>query len=386
MQAERVALALEQNGGMSGTEGGDGMNADSGALRAAKAKLVSVARSAAAIDIRVFEGLTAEQIREALEPLTIDHLKRAQTLARRVFELCDRWDQATSPSVQVDQIHNREFELEIDRLASQSTTDQSLLDNVADLAFVAKCEFRDRLARIDILTGEKSGWYLLGEYDSALRATRKSLEAIEHALCKAENLPASLDFETELEVSLRTRTAYNRLRLYLQNLTPPEEDTIYAVLRAAGTHIAVLVGRDIYPELRVRDRAELWNLQRRILDWMRTDRETPRNGLRIWQDLLGVVGLFCQVSRRQELVAHDSDVIRRVHTELEESVGLPLSDGADALLASVRGLDPEVDENLENERRRNPELWRPAVQRLCVHFGIIAPPEGAANFMDDDFF
>lgn len=360
------------------------------ALATVHSRIVEVAHAACVVDIRSYEGLSATEIRRSLAPLAIAHLEESLEAARSLFALCDEWEQKTSPGAAdpTSQFASREFDFEIDKLVSEPIDTQSPREQIADIAFIAKSELKDRRQRLAALTDADDRWHLLAEYDSALRRIGKSMAAVEYVLCSAESLPRRLDFQTELDVSLLVRRCYVRFRRSITGPKSPDESSIYRQLRAAGTQIAVLVGRDVYPLLRIRDRAQLRELQERILTWMRDERDNPKAGLRIWQDLVGVVDIFCQVSRRQELVEHDTARVRQIQSALEASAGDLLSDEAISLFEDIEGVDLELDSLLADERRRDPSVWSDTINRLVVQFGLSSPaPTTAFNIVDDeDFF
>lgn len=362
------------------------------ALRESHDKLVELVETASAVDIRSFEDKPTSSLLEELEPTARAHVEEGLELSRQVFFLSDEWEQKTSPgtfdgsSFEME----REFDFEIDKLIGEESNSDRPLDRVADIAFIVKTELKDRQLRLAALTPESDRWQVIVECDGALRRVRKSLAALEQVLAEARNEPCRLGFQTELEVSLQIRQAYVRFRRAVTGSGAPTEETIFSRLRAAGTHIAMLVGREIYAQLRVRDRAQIREFQARILAWLRESDTDVRAGMRLWQDLVGVIDIFCQVSRRQEVVEHDSRIVAQVYEHLFD--GAPaeerVSDAALTRLKLLEGLDEEIDLLLATDRRHVAAAWKEPLDRLRVHFGLVpaSSPSTLDAIDDGDFF
>jgi hypothetical protein len=350
--------------------------------------LIVIAQEARDLDIRPFEEMAAPDLPNELVPHATSLLKRGLDLARRLFDECDGWsEEATVPGGDVRApTLERDFEFRIENLIGdidecQKSDDK--IEAIADLAFVAKAELKHRLERIDALDPDDTRWRIIVECDSAIRRVFKSLCALELTICEATGEALQLNYESELEISLATRREYTRLRRGIVGSAEPTEETILARLRGAGTQIAMLIGRDIYPKLRVRDRSELRNLQERILSWLREESGDPRSGLRLWQDLIGAVDIFAQVSRRQELVEHDRGLV----LDALEAMNLPgttLPETIRAQLSRLLGLDDEIDELVKNEDWQVAR-WSQCLERLRPRLGIHDAPQEAAE-PSGDFF
>lgn len=190
------------------------------------------------------------------------------------------------------------------------------------------------------------------------------MTSIDVALARAGFGEAMLDFASELEVSLRVRRVCAKLRRRVLAGGDPTPDSLCARLRSAGTAIAMLVGWEVYPCLRVRDRLQLRDIQRRILDWLRHDKDATA-GLRLWQDLVSFMQMLSQVNRRQELVAHDRRVIREAYARVTESASEALAAETLALLAPLEGLDDEIDALIASADRDRRGAWSSPLERLA---------------------
>lgn len=288
------------------------------------------------VDIRAYEIASVERITEELQPITLALLCDARSLLGAVL---DSQDAAHSPGEEASSAwaSHLPFEREIDAAVATKLGSRRAVE---EIAFIAQLELRQREDRLCRIGARQGATALLGECDSSLRRVRKALNAVDAAIAKAEDVPPRLDFTSELETSLAVRRAYAKFRARLNLDGEPVPETLRARLRAAGTQIAILVGWDAYPEMRVQDRLLLRDLQQRILGWLRGGSDaTPAAGLRLWQDLAASVEMFSLVNRRQELVAHDSDIVRK----LADAAANTSRDELRSALRALDGLDPELD-------------------------------------------
>jgi hypothetical protein len=309
------------------------------------------------IDIRRFEIASAERIAAELQPVTLRLLADAKALLAEVLACA----KADGPAEGNGWSSYLPFEKEIDSAVAIKLGSRNAID---EIAFIAQLELRQREERLARITAGQGVLVLLGECDSSLRRVRKALDAVDAAIAKAEGVPPRLDFTSELERSLAVRRAYAKFVARILGDGAPTVDTLRARFRAAGTQIAVLVGRDVYPELRVADRLLLRELQMRILDWLRGGPEaTAEAGLRLWQDLACCLEMFSLVSRRQELVAHDRAILRQV-------AGRELDPGAWDALRGLEGLDPQLDAVLRGGPCAGGDDVIEVIDRLATQLGL----------------
>jgi hypothetical protein len=251
---------------------------------------------------------------------------------------------------------------------------------VADIAFIGVTELRVKLGRVRALTPDRDGWDIVAECGSGIRRTRKSLTALERVMSEAEGWEPKLGFESELAVSLEVRRQYSRLRGAIARHEQATEENLHRSLRRVGTAIAMLIGREIYPDLRLDDRRQIRELQARILDWLRDEDmndEKARAGMRLWQDLAGFSSLIEQVSRRQELQSHDAKVLKRVEGAL--AGGSPMIERDLAVeLRALRGLDDEVDALLDQGEMLT-AIWQPVIDRVGARFRETPPTAGGGG-------
>jgi hypothetical protein len=326
--------------------------------------IVSLAERVQAVDVRSYESMAPERLVAELHPVVSDLLHAAAALVSRVADAFA--GDATEPAEPGDGAlasPYMPFEQAID--AAIDAQSDATYRAVGDIAFLGQLELRQRQERLARVVACNSAMTIVGECDGALRRIRKVLTALDRALARAGLVEARLDFATELELSLRVRRACTKFRARILGSGEPTPATLRASLRSAGTTIAMLVGWETYPHLRVRDRLQLRELQRRVLDWLRGE-NAETEGMRLRQDLVGFVRMLAQVSRRQELVEHDSRVVREARASLA-SCRDAWPEPVAAALATLEGLDDEVDALLASEARTRPDAWSAPLERLARH-------------------
>jgi len=357
-----------------------------------RAELQRVVGSVSGLDIRSYETMPPEALLVELKPMVMDGLEEAISVTRKVVaEFDDRGDEVGVETEDGESDgFQRGFDFELDKLVAGTSTSQTTGERqIADVAFMASVELRERRVRVERLGSRLDGMQMLSDCDGALRRILKSLAAVERVICDAYELDATLGFETELDVSLQTRRTLTRFSRQIIAAQPPTAETLVARMRGAGIQIAKLIGRDIYPDLRIRDRLQIREFQDKILSWLRGESGYDvRTGQRMWQDLVGFLNILATVSRRQELVEHDSRVVAKAWAELFAGSTPPcVSDTLSSELQTLFGLDPEVDALLASSDASRPVAWRAPLERLRLHFRLVSPAEnGLGLASDDDFF
>jgi len=352
--SEGAVLTLSDDGTSNGSVLGE-------KLKQLHLQAVELGRATKEVDVRAFEGLATSTIREQFGVLVEGFISRTLVLCAEVFSLCDikgetceKLDDSEIPS------SRRYFGLELDRLIQRDSSSSHNHSRIADVAFIARVELSNRFQRFGMISASANAWDVLAEYDSALRRVSKSLSALDTIMSEIRGVSFRVDYETELESSLLVRRACTRLRQDIQKNGEPDHESIYSFLRGAGTHIAMLIGRSVYPQIRIRDRAQLCSIQERILSWMRFEREDRREGLRIWEDLRVLLEMFSQISRREELMLHDLKILELLIGALEEkrsSSSFSFSSSEKEKLEELRGMDLSLDSLLDRESSLDAEVW-----------------------------
>ena len=324
--------------------------------------MVALVERAREIDIGTFETAPTEVLSAELRPRTSDLLEQANALVRCVLEACEISDV-------VDAMSGASFELALDAAVEETT--RSAISRVADVAFIAQVELRQRAARLATLSLHEAT-LLVVECDGALRRLTKALSAIDRAIARAAGSAPNLDYVSELELSLRVRRCYARFRrqVLAGGEEPETAEQIEKRLRRAGTEIAVIVGLPIYPALRLGDRAQLRSLQQRIMSWLKSPRREPASGLQIRSDVCGFAAMLADVNRRQELFEHDARVVLGALESL--SAVTRVSERTFAELVTLEGRDDGVDALLA-EGSRDARAWLAVLERVAAEVGRRAP-------------
>lgn len=314
-----------------------------------------------AIDIRAYEGLELDDQVRRIHPVATSLLLRGGGLVAHVLASCD-------PVASREAREELPFELAMD--AAVEERERAAVLDVADIAFCAHLELQQRKQRLIEVGGSHDPITLLAECDSALRRLYKALCAIDIALARATLTEPVLDFTPELKRSLRVRRYYARFASQILGGAEPTKGTLVARLRGAGTAIAVLVGQQVYAELRVGDRLQLRSLQRRILEWLRprADENGTDLGLELWSDLKAFVGMLQRVNRRQELTEHDTKVVQDA-AAFASGGGREFPSELRVRLEALAGLDLAVDRLLSSQNPWDVRAWVPALDALRQDLG-----------------
>ena len=325
--------------------------------------LCELAARARVVDVREAETLDPERARGALQPAASNLVADARGLVADILEACD----AAEPDPERADT-SLSFERALDQVVEGGGASVAA---VQDVAFLVQLELRQRAERVAQLGLGSTSLAVIGECESAVRRVTKGLGAIDQALSRAVGVPPRLDFASELQSSLMVRVAYAKFRTRMLVLGQPAAD-LHARLRAAGTQIAILVGREAYPLLRVRDRLQLRDLQHRILAWLRLEERDDVEGERVWQDVATFVDMLTQVNRRQELVEHDARLVAELVRALADVEG-PLGSGLAGRLRPLRGLDDELDSLLASREDLRAGALRPMLAAISERLGATAP-------------
>lgn len=322
--------------------------------------VVVLARRAAAIDVRSFESDPPEILATRLSPRVLELLVEGRHLLAEIVRVCEPDDASAIPGDAGDTPlaylpFEQALEHEVERGPGVGT--------IGDIAFLAKLEVRERLECLARIAESPKHATILAECDSSLRRLRKALVVLDQTFARAGVAEARLDYASELEISLQVRVAYAKLRTRVKAVGEPSGDTFYVQLRALGTALATVVGWAGYSNLRVRDRLQLRELQRRLLGWFRSERDEA-DGICIWRDLDSFVHILADVNRRQELRDHDARIVRKALA----AIGATAEHVPPSIMKSLEqlsGLDEEVDLLLESRAADDAESWRQPLARLA---------------------
>jgi hypothetical protein len=332
-----------------------------------------------ALDIRTYEVAPVETVAAELKPTVLTLLSDARSTLGAVLEECGRLAPGCDePSLGADLgTSYLPFERAIDAALA---TRAGSLRTVEELAFMAQLELRQRFERLERVLPAHGHVTMLDECDSSLRRTRKAFRAVDAAIAKAESVAPLLDYTSELQQSLVVRRVYAKFRERALDGGEPTAERLKARFRAVGTLVAKLVGEDIYPELRVRDRLLLRDIQQRVLGWLREGEASKSSpGMRLWQDVAACIEMLSLVNRRQELVEHDAQQVHRACSALSgASDGAALEPAVWSGLSALMGIDAELDGLLSAAIRPTVGSLRPTLERLLCQLGPKKTGESAS--------
>ena len=331
-------------------------------------QVVALARRAEAIDVRSFESDPPEILAMRLAPQVLELLVEGRRLFREIVRACEPAPDGDSASASAEKDPPLAY-LPFEKVLEHEVEHVTGVGTIGDIAFLAKLEIRERLECLERIAESPKHGPILAECDSALRRLRKALVVLDQTFARAGLGAARLDYASELEISLDVRAAYAKLRARVRAIGEPAGDTFYVQLRALGTALATVVGWKGYSNLRVRDRMQLRELQRRLLAWFRSERDLDA-GICIWRDLDSFVQILNDVNRRQELRDHDARIVRKALGAL----AVPAVEVRPSILQSLErlaGLDEEVDALLESRSSDAAVTWRAPLTRLARELPVV---------------
>lgn len=288
------------------------------------------------VELRAFDESSPASINEGLLlPLSL-LLDRGVTLASSMLaRLGGPGEAQKSPG-------SRNFGLALDEVLEQASNTR-----LPAIAALIATELKRLLIELKAPGPESDPAELLGACGAALYGLRKSLGALEQALCEANSTAPAIPYETELTYSLKVRRQYSkmwRLEREAGVVSPPKARD---ALRRLGTLLAVLRGRN-HLMLRSPDHYRLRLLHQRVVAWASSTPLDESAGVTVWDHFLSFVESLRQVNQREELVAHDAQALRQAEHLLVEGTDTGLAE-AMRLLRSVEGLDATLDATLAAE-------------------------------------
>ena len=306
-------------------------------------RVVACAKGAASFDIRAFEEGTAKELNETLVPLVRKLLDEALALNAHLLACFD----AKEPTLVSAEAENEE--------------DRNQLQ-IADFAFICAMELRHRMSP-QRLAAMENGWDVIAECDITLLRIINACAALEGPLAALVGVERELDGIAANRSSVEIRRQYARLFRAVDCPFPTDQASMVKAFRCVGTAIAMIVGHEVYRDMRFFDRRQIRALQTRVLDWLRNP-EAPgafAEGTRLWQDVIGASAMLRQINRREDLVRHDTELVAELLENEDCGRGT-------ARLRSLLGLDPELDAFIEQGKAADRERVCATLKRLAASF------------------
>jgi hypothetical protein len=259
------------------------------------------------------------------------------------------------------------FFLDVDAIVE---SDDDVHRRIAAIGFVAGVELRQAREAVSNLGDDRQPWEIVASCSAALDRIAKAFGAIERLLVSEVEGLADRAFRTELSSSLEVRRHYAAIRTSILRLDPTEAP-LGVQLTALEAELADLVAHPVYRELRFPDRIRLRSFQHRVHDWLRGGVLADEGeGLRLVEDLVRFASALGNVSRREELMAHDAELLARAVRELD-GVGPRVRDALFEQLRSLVGLDREIDALIARNERSAAE-WRSTLGRVQTEIAMLA--------------
>lgn len=209
-----------------------------------------------------------------------------------------------------------------------------------DVCFVAGLELSRALRGLSAATERER---VEAAIETALRKLYRALRAVTDASRHFANPsvlrgePLSRRADSELKAALAVRQLYMRFRQGLRRAQSDERQDVLTALRYAAGALATLAASPHYTEIRVADRALLRQQRERLLDWAHAGKPTNA-GVQLLEDIFTCAHLLRDISRRQELRAHDVVLMRELVADEARDRASWL-----ASLGRLSGLDDTLD-------------------------------------------
>jgi hypothetical protein len=216
--------------------------------------------------------------------------------------------------------------------------------HVSDVCFLARHELRQAHQQLESAHAEHEARIVACE--RMLRKSHRALLALAQAVALAtDRMPVIHDVQrAEAASAVAVRALFTRLRGELGRYGSGDHQpsSIVAALRRSANALAVVLGSADFQEARLSDALLLRSLRSRVLEWGRAPE--PRAGQQLLSDLKSSADLLRTINHRQELRAHDDELIRMLHRQLEHD-GRPQPRLAELVgrARALRGLDDELD-------------------------------------------
>ena len=210
---------------------------------------------------------------------------------------------------------------------------------VIDIAFIAHVYLRQRCERLVRLGSSPNAVLVIAESASLRRHILKSLVRVESAISVELGIAPRLGNLHDLDISLASRDTYQR---YIRSIRSISEAVnsgkldVLGALRLSATNVAMMVGRDVYQNLRIEDRQQLRSLQQRIFAAVQQS-EDELGIRRLWMDIQSSAELLERIHERAELIEHDFELLASVLEKAE------LGAEGRGQLRVLEGRDAQVD-------------------------------------------
>lgn len=287
--------------------------------------LVALVTRSSMIDVNASEGDVA-----AMATVVAD----VAAVAEASVDIFNALERRAAPQVDVEDFS----ELELDTFVGTRAELQA--PRLEDLCFAASLELSRALRELHDARA-------VDEQLAAAETARRKLQRASFAVFESDGavgvVPrAAVDrlrarCAVELESALAVRALYADFRRGLRRSASNDGEAVLMALRYAAGALAAISASPHYHSVRIADRALLRRQRERLLEWSRAGR-TVSAGLEALEDIAICADLLRDISRRQELRAHDTELIRRLLADSNRELSAWLPE-----LERLRGLDDQLD-------------------------------------------
>lgn len=336
-------------------------------------RLRDVFGAARGLETRACEEESSAQLLAGLVPRAQAALELGLGLLAKVVDVYEEGPPGGVPELTPAPAADADFGRELDAIFAAGNA-------ISDLCLAARIELKGKRQALSRLTARDDRWGLLSACASARRKLLKSANAIDIAIAEREGSAPVLGgvYETELARSLLVRRAYTTFRHVIAVASPADGGSQQA-LRAAAVAIAVLVGRDVYEDLRIDDRMQVRAFQGCLIEALqRPEPGPPRAAMKLWQDLFAFSGMLVEVNNRAELREHDRGLVATLLPRVRQLGDVPLDGELAKALAPLWGRDDGLDRLLRGAPSPAPlvaDVLADLASALCVP----ASPSPAPN-------
>ena len=257
-----------------------------------------------------------------------------------------------------------------------------LWQQVTDMCFAARGELRraDRALRPCEANHEDR----LAACEAAHRKLRRALAAVLAAIGRARErtFPVLVMLGADVDAAIAVRRMYTKFRRSLPPCDPADHASVRRALRYVAVSLAVMVGSSDFGDARTQDRALILKLQSRILRWAR-DGSSDADGVLLHKDIVTTADLLRSINLRQELAAHDREMLAQAAAALAAGDPAVAIAGALPALRALEGREDALDALTSDALRHPPTPDLVAALRAVVSPAIPANPLSAPGGGDD---
>jgi len=321
--------------------------------------LCRLVREIQSIDVQLGEEASGDGLREIARSI-VSAAEHATAIIDRVAA------SLKPPTPQVDD--TLRFYKAMDQLVDSDAKSREALD---DIIQITRSLYRMKIDQIEEINfrhvvSDAKRLNIVDLLGSCQSQIVKSLIAIENLYSESLSQPPRLSYRTETQRVVEARCVFARLRWLIRETMESRRDTGTA-MRSIGNAIGRAIGMRAFNCLRSSDRLQLLSLQQRFLDWFKIG-GNPNQAQVIIKDLEFSIELLLEMNRREEVIKHDHETLRKVLAMGHEN-GERIR--KHAILLAGRSL--ELDRLIFSHEQRS-DTWLEVLAELDEMSGIRSGP------------